>query len=82
MNGIIVSVMSAVLEGLTPMNKDNVLKSLDIMWKGVLAIFVTIAIVTLVSVGINYVCNRAKAAVEKKRKEIQENSGSDQNKQQ
>lgn len=67
---------------LTPMDKTNVLKSLEIMWKGVLAIFITIAIILFVSWGINTICNKARAAVEKKRAEQQANKedGSGENK--
>lgn len=67
---------------LTPMDKTNVLKSLEIMWKGVLAIFITIAIILFVSWGINMICNKARAAVEKKRAEQQANKqdGSGENK--
>lgn len=69
------SIIAAVVN-LDPMNKDNVLKSLEIMWKGVLAIFVTIAIILFVSWAINTICNKARAAVEKK-KAGQENKDND-----
>ena len=59
----------AAVAALDPMNKDNVLKSLEIMWKGVLAIFVTIAIILFVSWAINTICNKARAAAEKKKAE-------------
>ena len=55
---------------LTPMDKTNVLKSLEIMWKGVLAIFITIAIILFVSWGINTICNKARAAIDKKKADI------------
>lgn len=55
---------------LTPMDKTNVLKSLEIMWKGVLAIFITIAIILFVSWGINTLCNKARAAIDKKKADI------------
>lgn len=70
------SIISAVVD-LDPMNKDNVLKSLDIMWKGVLAIFVTIAIILFVSWGINAICNKSREAIDKKRAEQQKNKPSD-----
>ena len=60
----------AAAVNLDPMNKDNVLKSLEIMWKGVLAIFLTIAIILFVSWGINTLCNKARAAIDKKRADI------------
>lgn len=60
----------AAAVNLKPMNKDNVLKSLEIMWKGVLAIFLTIAIILFVSWGINTLCNKARAAIDKKRADI------------
>lgn len=55
---------------LTPMDKTNVLKSLEIMWKGVLAIFITIAIILFVSWGINTICNKARAAIDRKKADI------------
>lgn len=63
------SIIAAAVN-LNPMNKDNVLKSLEIMWKGVLAIFLTIAIILFVSWGINTLCNKARAAIDKKRADI------------
>lgn len=68
---IINSLLAADIQ-LTPMDKNNVLKSLEIMWKGVLAIFITIAIILLVSWGINTICNKARASVEKKKEEKQD----------
>lgn len=72
----------AISLNLTPMNKENVLKSLEIMWKGVLAIFITIAIILFVSWAINTICNKARAAVDKKRAEQAQNKpeGGGQNK--
>jgi len=35
---------------------DHLLKSLEIMWKGVLAIFVVIALVILVTMLVNKIC--------------------------
>lgn len=67
----------AISLNLTPMNKDNVLKSLEIMWKGVLAIFITIAIILFVSWAINIICNKARAAVDKKRAEQAQNKPDD-----
>lgn len=67
---VMYSIIAAVTD-LTPMNKDNVLKSLEIMWKGVLAIFITIVIIMAVSVAINVICNKAKLSVEKKRAELE-----------
>ena len=63
------SIIAAAVN-LNPMNKDNILKSLEIMWKGVLAIFLTIAIILFVSWGINTLCNKARAAIDKKRADI------------
>ncbi len=67
----------AISLNLTPMNKDNVLKSLEIMWKGVLAIFITIAIILFVSWAINTICNKARAEVDKKRAEQAQNKPDD-----
>lgn len=37
--------MLAIFEGLTPMNRENLLSALDILWKGLLAIFIVIALI-------------------------------------
>lgn len=68
----------AAVVNLDPMNKDNVLKSLDIMWKGVLAIFVTIAIILFVSWAINSICNKARKEIEKKKGEAKDASADKQ----
>ncbi len=65
-------IIAAVVD-LDPMNKDNVLKSLELMWKGVLAIFLTIAIIIFASWAINAICNKARAAVDKKKAELEKN---------
>ena len=51
---------------------DNVLAALDIMWKGVLAIFITIAIIIIVSVLMNKACNAASASVKKRQAQYEE----------
>lgn len=51
---------------------DNVLAALDIMWKGVLAIFITIAIIIIVSVLMNKACNAASASVKKRQAKYEE----------
>lgn len=47
--------------------KDNVLKSLDIFWKGMLAVAIVILVIYLVVVLLNFCSNKAAAA--KKRRE-------------
>ena len=37
----------ALFEGLTPMNGENLIASLTILWKGLLAIFIVIALIIL-----------------------------------
>ncbi len=37
----------AVFENLTPLNTDNMLKALEILWQGLLAIFIAIAVIIL-----------------------------------
>ena len=37
--------------------KDNVIKSLDIMWQGVLAIFVVIAVIIIVMYAVKWIIN-------------------------
>lgn len=53
-------------------DKDNVIAALNIMWKGVLAIFITIAIIIIVSVLMNKACNKAAESVAKRQKKIEE----------
>ena len=52
-------------------DKDNVIAALNIMWKGVLAIFITIAIIIVVSILMNKACNKASEAVKKKQERIE-----------
>ncbi|MBE7067884.1 MAG: hypothetical protein E7381_01140 [Clostridiales bacterium] len=37
----------ALFEGLTPMNGENLIASLHILWKGLLAIFIVIALIII-----------------------------------
>ena len=53
-------------------DKDNVIASLNIMWKGVLAIFITIAIIIVVSVVMNKACNAASESIKKRQKKIED----------
>lgn len=53
----------------SPEWKENVFASLDIMWKGVLAIFLVIAIVIVVVVCMN----KAVAAIQKSKEENEDN---------
>ena len=39
--------MLAIFEGLTPLNKENLFASLEILWKGLLAIFIVIALIII-----------------------------------
>jgi Na+-transporting methylmalonyl-CoA/oxaloacetate decarboxylase gamma subunit len=54
---------------MTPFDKVNMLKSLEIMWKGMLAIFVVIVIIVLITYITNYFINKS---VIKKEKSIQD----------
>ena len=57
-----------MFKNLTPMNMDNILASLQIMWQGLLAIFVVIAlIIIVVQFTIFFInkLNKIKAEVEK-----------------
>lgn len=50
---------------------DDVLKALDIMWKGVLAIFIVIALVIVVTKVVNAICVKMdKIREEKKQKKL------------
>ncbi|MBQ8657554.1 MAG: hypothetical protein IJ506_00275 [Clostridia bacterium] len=37
----------AIFEGLTPMNGENLVAALNILWKGLLAIFIVIALIII-----------------------------------
>lgn len=53
-------------------DKNNVIAALNIMWKGVLAIFITIAIIIVVSLLMNKACNAASEAVKKKQERLED----------
>ena len=57
-----------MLNLLLAINKSDFVKSLDIMWKGVVAIFVVIALVIITTTLVNKAC----VSVEKKVKEKEE----------
>ena len=60
-------------------DKDNVIAALNIMWKGVLAIFITIAIIIVVSLLMNKACNAASDAVKKRQQRLEEQMRSEEN---
>ena len=56
-------------------NTDHVLQALDIMWKGVVAIFIVIALVIVVTTLVNKACvHFEKKSAEKKAKKDAENN--------
>ncbi len=60
-------------------DKNNVIAALNIMWKGVLAIFVTIAIIIVVSLLMNKACNAASEAVKKKQERLEDQMRNEEN---
>ncbi len=54
---------------LLAINTANLLKSLEIMWKGVVAIFIVIALIILVTSLVNKVCVDAEEKAKKKQEE-------------
>lgn len=60
-------------------DKNNVIAALNIMWKGVLAIFITIAIIIVVSLLMNKACNAATEAVKKKQERLEDQMRGDEN---
>lgn len=60
-------------------DKNNVIAALNIMWKGVLAIFITIAIIIVVSLLMNKVCNAASEAVKKKQERLEDQMRNEEN---
>ena len=53
------SLIYTLLAPMTPMDRDNILKSLEIMWKGMLAIFIVIAVIIVLT----YVLNRIEKGI-------------------
>lgn len=60
---------------LLAINTDNLLKSLEIMWKGVVAIFIVIALIIVVTKIVNTVCVRADINREEKKRKETESQG-------
>ena len=60
-------------------DKNNVIAALNIMWKGVLAIFITIAIIIVVSLLMNKACNAATEAVKKKQERLEDQMRNEEN---
>lgn len=60
-------------------DKNNVIAALNIMWRGVLAIFVTIAIIIVVSLLMNKACNAASEAVKKKQERLEDQMRNEEN---
>ena len=59
---------------LLAVNTDNLMKALEIMWKGVVAIFLVIALIIIVTKIVNTVCVRADIKrAEKAKENTQEN---------
>ena len=52
---------------------------LDLQWKGVLAIFITIAIIIVVSLLMNKACNAASEAVKKKQERLEDQMRNEEN---
>ena len=66
----------AIFEGLTPMDGGNLVAALNILWKGVLAIFIVIALI-IVAVKITSYCIQ-KADEAKKQREANANKDENQ----
>ncbi|HIU97206.1 MAG TPA: hypothetical protein IAB15_01820 [Candidatus Ornithoclostridium faecigallinarum] len=60
-------------------DKNNVIAALNIMWRGVLAIFITIAIIIVVSLLMNKACNAASEAVKKKQERLEDQMRNEEN---
>ena len=66
----------AIFEGLTPMNGANLVAALNILWKGVLAIFIVIALIIAAVKAVSYGIQKADEA--KKQREENANRPNDQ----
>lgn len=56
----------APFENMTPLNEENILKALTILWQGLLAIFVTIAIIIAAVALIRFCILRAERRIAKR----------------
>ncbi|MBQ8323057.1 MAG: hypothetical protein IJX91_03740 [Clostridia bacterium] len=65
----------AIFEGLTPMNGENLVAALNILWKGVLAIFIVIALIIVAVKLTSY----AIASAEEAKKQREENATKNEN---
>ena len=63
---------------LLAVNMENVGKSLEIMWKGVVAIFIVIALIIIVTKIVNAICVRADKKRAEKGNETAGQSGGEQ----
>ncbi len=59
----------AIFENLNPLDKETILKSLNILWQGLLAIFVVIALIIIIVKLTSLCIVKATAAKEKKQAE-------------
>ncbi len=66
----------AIFEGLTPMNGANLVAALNILWKGVLAIFIVIALIIVAVKAVSYGIQKVDEA--KKQREENANRPNDQ----
>lgn len=61
-----------MFDNLTPMNLENILASLQIMWQGLLAIFVVIALIIAVVLFTNFAVNKIEKMKKDVEKEVEE----------
>lgn len=65
-------VLSLLASNLTPMNKDNLLHALNVTWKGILAIFLAIALI-IVAVKLVTTCvNKAEQAQKARKQRLEQ----------
>ena len=67
----------AAFDNLTPMNQDNIFKALNILWQGLLAIFVVIGLIVISVKITSAIINKVQKM--KKAKEEAAQNGDDQN---
>lgn len=68
-----------MLFNLLEIDTENVLKSLEILWKGLLAIVIVVGIIMLITYFMQYVSKRIEENKQKKFNENSENNPPDEN---
>lgn len=67
----------AVFENLTPLDTDNILRALNIFWRGALAVFLAIVIIIIAVTLIRFCITKAEAWNKKRKEKKSQDGGED-----